>query len=355
MRTSYCDGLSVDYNPSDSTIDDPRRTCTTQSSAIVGDCSDLEGLYTPSPTLATTETIQPAHQQTMHFSVALGTVPHSYPLSHVSRSSSSSQSMWPTPSTDTCDDFEDYAYHASPASAGFGHPAAVSVSSRSSADSPRSWSSSDAQQFLYPQTMWRNQDHSSPYNLQTTTTLPADNSFQQHVIASPYADASFLNSSIDPAPMVIDAPNMTPEHVDSIRSNRSASPLPPEELSNNGFAYGDGDNGAPPSGQGGNSSDRDDANKIDVPYARLIFKAFMSRENHAMTLQELYQWFRENTDKAKADSKGWQNSIRHNLSMNAVSHSRNIHPACSPSTPSQAISFLMTTNYANLWKGVCEA
>ncbi|KAK4206421.1 hypothetical protein QBC37DRAFT_270307, partial [Rhypophila decipiens] len=32
-----------------------------------------------------------------------------------------------------------------------------------------------------------------------------------------------------------------------------------------------------------------------------------------MTLQDIYQWFRENTSKAKSDGKGWQNSIRHNL------------------------------------------
>lgn len=58
--------------------------------------------------------------------------------------------------------------------------------------------------------------------------------------------------------------------------------------------------------------------KSDEPYAQLIYQAFLSTERHAMTLQEIYQWFRENTDKGKDDSKGWQNSIRHNLSMNQV-------------------------------------
>ncbi|KAK4161103.1 hypothetical protein QBC43DRAFT_172069, partial [Cladorrhinum sp. PSN259] len=57
-------------------------------------------------------------------------------------------------------------------------------------------------------------------------------------------------------------------------------------------------------------------NKGEEPYAKLIYRAFMSKPSHAMTLQEIYQWFRENTDKGKDDSKGWQNSIRHNLSMN---------------------------------------
>lgn len=58
--------------------------------------------------------------------------------------------------------------------------------------------------------------------------------------------------------------------------------------------------------------------KNDEPYAQLIYRAFMSRPNKSMTLQEIYQWFRDNTDKAKSAGKGWQNSIRHNLSMNGV-------------------------------------
>lgn len=56
----------------------------------------------------------------------------------------------------------------------------------------------------------------------------------------------------------------------------------------------------------------------EEPYAKLIWRSLMSVPRHAMTLQEIYQWFRENTDKAKAGTKGWQNSIRHNLSMNEV-------------------------------------
>ncbi|EHK19100.1 uncharacterized protein TRIVIDRAFT_224971 [Trichoderma virens Gv29-8] len=58
--------------------------------------------------------------------------------------------------------------------------------------------------------------------------------------------------------------------------------------------------------------------KNDEPYAKLIYKALMSRPDYTMTLQELYQWFRDNTNKAKNEKGGWQNSIRHNLSMNAA-------------------------------------
>ncbi|KAF8865205.1 hypothetical protein BDZ45DRAFT_439246 [Acephala macrosclerotiorum] len=74
---------------------------------------------------------------------------------------------------------------------------------------------------------------------------------------------------------------------------------------------------------GGNSSremtavDLDD-HGADEPYAKLIYRALMSAPNHSMVLQEIYQWFRENTQKGSSDGKGWMNSIRHNLSMNAA-------------------------------------
>ncbi|KAH7256360.1 hypothetical protein BKA59DRAFT_390322 [Fusarium tricinctum] len=66
--------------------------------------------------------------------------------------------------------------------------------------------------------------------------------------------------------------------------------------------------------------------KTEEPYAKLLYRALMSAPDHAMTLQEIYQWFRENTDKdvkkentpkrPGKNAEGWQNSIRHNLSMN---------------------------------------
>lgn len=60
--------------------------------------------------------------------------------------------------------------------------------------------------------------------------------------------------------------------------------------------------------------------KVEEPYAKLIQRALMSVKGNKMALQQIYQWFRENTDKASNnEGKGWQNSIRHNLSMNAVS------------------------------------
>ncbi|KAL9006852.1 MAG: hypothetical protein Q9188_000383 [Gyalolechia gomerana] len=54
------------------------------------------------------------------------------------------------------------------------------------------------------------------------------------------------------------------------------------------------------------------------PYAQLIFRALKGAPGYRMVLKDIYRWFEKNTDKARKSSKGWQNSIRHNLSMNGV-------------------------------------
>ncbi|KAL8973715.1 MAG: hypothetical protein Q9197_002029 [Variospora fuerteventurae] len=60
----------------------------------------------------------------------------------------------------------------------------------------------------------------------------------------------------------------------------------------------------------------DDGGITEEPYAQLIFRALKSAPGHRMVLKDIYRWFEKNTDKASKSSKGWQNSIRHNLSMN---------------------------------------
>ena len=99
------------------------------------------------------------------------------------------------------------------------------------------------------------------------------------------------------------------------RSRPELSPGPEVDMSmdycdRNGVATPNGDD---TDGEGGANSE---------PYAQLIYRALMSAPNHAMVLKEIYEWFEQNTDKAKiapsSSAKGWQNSIRHNLSMNGV-------------------------------------
>ncbi|KAK5552353.1 hypothetical protein LTR46_009683 [Exophiala xenobiotica] len=55
----------------------------------------------------------------------------------------------------------------------------------------------------------------------------------------------------------------------------------------------------------------------DKPYAMLIYEALKQAPGHRMMLRDIYDWFRHNTTKPQeSGSNGWQNSIRHNLSMN---------------------------------------
>ena len=62
-----------------------------------------------------------------------------------------------------------------------------------------------------------------------------------------------------------------------------------------------------------------DSNRDAQTYNILIYKSLLNAPNHTRTLREIYDWFREFTNKADSGTLGWENSVRHNLSMNAVS------------------------------------
>jgi hypothetical protein len=55
------------------------------------------------------------------------------------------------------------------------------------------------------------------------------------------------------------------------------------------------------------------------PYAKSLYRCLKEAPDHTMILRDIYEWFRANTDKGQdPHERGWQNSIRHNLSMNKV-------------------------------------
>lgn len=78
----------------------------------------------------------------------------------------------------------------------------------------------------------------------------------------------------------------------------------------------------------GDNSDPDSG--AESPYSKLIWDALKSAPGNKMQLQEIYAWFEKNTSRGKDRNKGWQNSIRHNLSMNAVRSQipRSGHASC---------------------------
>ena len=68
--------------------------------------------------------------------------------------------------------------------------------------------------------------------------------------------------------------------------------------------------------------DLDDDEEVSggKPYAQLIQECLLQSPGHRMMLRDIYDWFERNTTKPReSGGNGWQNSIRHNLSMNKVS------------------------------------
>lgn len=77
-----------------------------------------------------------------------------------------------------------------------------------------------------------------------------------------------------------------------------------------------GDDSSPRTSFGENSEEEP---ITEPPYSALIYEALKDAPQRKLTLQDIYGWFQVHTNKDRApNSKGWQNSIRHNLSMNAV-------------------------------------
>jgi hypothetical protein len=70
----------------------------------------------------------------------------------------------------------------------------------------------------------------------------------------------------------------------------------------------------------GTDGDDEGGEIVEQSYAKVLFECLLKAEDHTRSLKEIYDWVERKTSKAKdPTSKGWMNSVRHNLSMNAVS------------------------------------
>lgn len=340
MSPSFNDGLPVSYPSSYNGVKDTRPNCSTQSTGGSTETSNLESYYMPSPSTQGThlspqsQSQQSSNNNSSSSLLAAAINPsiatYSNPHQHL-HSASSSQSMLATPPSTTYEgeDLDHYSYHGSPASGG--QPLAPS-SAHPSAPSPRGWSPLDSQPMGFQQQFLRSPEPMLTYNFRNCPpAAPAaiQHDHQQQQMHSQVSSSSPFQSHQDFAPtstnnMDVDAmahheqlPPVIAVLRDSEQSGTTSHAQSPQ-LKREGSENGNLRN---PSRTGHHQQQQnsEESGKVDEPYAQLIHRAFMSRDRHAMTLQEIYQWFRENTEKGKSENKGWQNSIRHNLSMNRVS------------------------------------
>lgn len=58
--------------------------------------------------------------------------------------------------------------------------------------------------------------------------------------------------------------------------------------------------------------------KPNISYAEMIIKAISESEDGKLTLSQIYQWIKSNYKYFNKNDQVWQNSVRHNLSLNKV-------------------------------------
>lgn len=331
-------GVPVSYSPPHAFATSDQRPCATQSTGGSTDVSSVDSsFYSPSPKLPLDETAQPPQQPLQHshshsnhahstYPQAFATATFGAPIQTYQQqqhpqihSAASGQGIWLTPPEPSPDEFENYSYHGSPMSTNCAIQSAPSFSAHSSVNSPRSRSSPDTHQLNFAQGTSKFSDQLPFHTLRITSPNQHENAFQQQMtIASPYGGVMYPGANIDSADAIMqqEAPPMIPDVPETDPGFSPPGESPQMKREHSETSHFNDDN---PSPTQATASDSDDT-KGAKPYAQLIYYALMTTNDKMMALQQLYQWFRDNTDKTKGPGDGWMNSIRHNLSMNAVSH-----------------------------------
>ncbi|KAF4783764.1 fork head domain-containing protein [Colletotrichum scovillei] len=228
------------------------------------------------------------------------------------------QTTWSSPQSMSTDEFDNYSYRGQAVQSAY-NPASLS---------PRSWPSStqtpppvQASQYELP---IRSQDPAfglanDHLTMSPETLRGTDLNVSLHYSNSDYPHG-FEQRHFDPEPL---QRTLESDRVHYASSPGTDAPGSPYGGSPTSFHVGDLPDvipdlgGQSPSTKANPQPDAANNNGEGPPYAKLIHRALKNAPDHSMTLQELYKWFRDNTNKPQRTEKnGWQNSIRHNLSMN---------------------------------------
>ncbi|KGO71900.1 Winged helix-turn-helix transcription repressor DNA-binding [Penicillium italicum] len=159
-----------------------------------------------------------------------------------------------------------------------------------------------------------NRSHITPTMTGTSSEVLApqagdDHSDWSHLQSShAFKDQQYNYSQLEPVQPHPDSPPSPLSEISSYHSPHSLAASSPAMTAQTG------DRLSPRSSTGDNKEERPGHH----PYSVLIYQALKDAPGNKLQLQSIYSWFEANTDKGGDPSaKGWQNSIRHNLSMNA--------------------------------------
>ncbi|KAM0441094.1 hypothetical protein ACHAPT_000399 [Fusarium lateritium] len=342
-----------------------------QQSSCVSELTDIGSYYALSSgpqhqsphlseagSLPTTSTLsQQPQQQQQH---QLRSYPTHNPTPFGSMQSSlhypprSHHQAWPSPPPGP-DDLDSYSYHSSPTCG-----SAPTTCYNPSPVSPRTWSSPDYP-LQQPSEALHHQNQQESFKDLRICTPTSTEGFpvQGPQVLTPFkaSMSQSLEGEVDGLPS-----SQSPATMPSSSAGALSGTNSPREGLMDTPAFMTAKKEESPAGEPGNrasperqSETRESQGsssavgaKPEEPYAQLIYRALMGAPGHAMTLQEIYQWFRDNTNKESKNentgkksgknAEGWQNSIRHNLSMNKAFTKEPLQQGPGSNTTDQASS-----------------